>query len=145
MNYYGIQKPFKRGIIRNADYIKSNNSKMKNFIILFFLFLFLSCKKDSGNSGNTVEYEVTATNTSIQMVVAYNNNLGQYVSGLYQSGWTASFTPAQKPFTASLQVSPYIGSTTATLKILVNGTVVQTVTGPIDASSPQLHIQYVVQ
>jgi hypothetical protein len=119
---------------------------MKNFIIIFLLISFLSCKKDSGNSGSTVEYQVTATNTSIQMVVAYNNNLAQFISGMYQSGWKASFTPSQKPFTASLQVSPYSSTTTTvTLKILVDGTVVQTITGPVDVSSPFLHIQYVVQ
>ena len=121
------------------------------FVLVICFFIIISCSKNSSSSsGSSVQYQVTATNSSAQMIIAYNNSLGQLISGNYKSGWTSSFTPAQKPFTASLQASIYpingIDSTTVTLKILVNGAVVQSVTQPISVTSIALaQIQYTLQ
>jgi hypothetical protein len=117
------------------------------FITLLFV-TFISCKKpgnDPSNSTTTVKYQVTSTNTTGQFVAAYNNMAAQYISGLYQSGWETSFTPSNKPFTATLNVSPYNATMTVTLKIFVNNSVVKEVTGQISNTTGTMqNIQYVV-
>ena len=122
------------------------NIKLTASILIFSTFI--SCKKsgdDTSDSTTTVKYQVTSSNTTGQFMSAYNNNAGQYISGLYKADWETSFNPTNKPFTATLNVSPYNAVMTVTLKIFVNNTVVKEVTGQIsNTAGTTQSIQYVV-
>jgi hypothetical protein len=127
---------------------------MKKALPFLLTLIVISCNKESTSNSSTssgsVEYIVTATNPSASLEVFFNNTGGLSGGGFYLSGWTYTFTPSQKPFTASLEVG--LGtytepSTTVTLRILVNGIVVEQVTGTVTApigNGINQQIQYVV-
>jgi len=117
-----------------------------SLVCLTILLLFSACKK-SGSTSTTVEYQVTATNSS-NIAISYNNILGQKVQVNAQTSWSFDITDPQKPFTASVQgssTSPFSSvQTTCTVNILVNGNVVKTATVSSNTVAVAL-AEYVVQ
>lgn len=127
---------------------------MKKISFFLMTLTIMSCTKTSTTTTQqgTVEYQVTAINPNIQLFIGYNNDAGLEYAGWYLSGWKYSLIPKQKPFTASLQVTlngNKADSTTVTLRILVNGNIVQQKIGIVDVNANNdsgtiQHIQYVV-
>jgi hypothetical protein len=93
--------------------------------------LFSACNKSSSNATTTVEYQVSATNSS-NIDINYNNVLGNKISVSAQNSWVFDVVIDKKPFTAYIQAasaSPFSSiTTTCTVNILVNGTIVKTAT-----------------
>ncbi len=99
---------------------------------LFAVVLFSTCKKSSGSGSATiVEYQVTTTNSS-NIDIIYNNILGDKIPVSAKTDWVFDINGPSKPFTAYIQASsssPFTSiTTTCTVNILVNGSVVKTAT-----------------
>ena len=105
---------------------------VKTLVICITAFLFFSaCNKSSSDSTTRVEYQVTATNSS-KIDIDYNNVLGNKISTSAQNSWVFDVVIDKKPFTAYIQAasaSPFSSvTTTCTVNILVNGSIVKTTT-----------------
>ena len=101
-------------------------------ICLVVALLFAACKKTNTNNNTTiVEYQVTTTNSS-NIDILYNNVLGNKVPVSAKTSWAFDVTGPTKPFTAYIQASsssPFTSiTTTCTVNIVVNGSVVKTTT-----------------
>jgi hypothetical protein len=100
-------------------------------VFLAIFIFFTGCKKSSSDSSTVVEYQVTATNSS-NIDITYNNTLGAKTLTSANNTWTYDITIPSKPYTAYIQASstsPFSSvTTTCTVNILVNGTVVKTAT-----------------
>ena len=119
------------------------------FLITFLSVILFSCTPDSPVTpttpvGTNVEYQFTASNPSTTFVIYQNDKDGNFISGVYSTGWKASFIPTNLPFTASLQVldnnQPF-SNVTVTLKILKNGIVVKESTSTLTTNNRTLQIQ----
>lgn len=105
---------------------------VRTFVICVVAFIFSSaCNKSNSSSTTTVEYQVTATNSS-NIDINYNNVLGNKISSSAQNSWVFDVIVDKKPFPAYIQAassSPFSSITTAcTVNILVNGAIVKTAT-----------------
>lgn len=93
--------------------------------------LFAGCKKSNSSSTTTVEYQVSATNSST-IDIDYNNAIGNKTETSATNSWVMDLTITQKPYTASIQASstsPFSSiQTTCTVTILVNGNIEKTAT-----------------
>jgi hypothetical protein len=123
---------------------------MKRTILICFCsaLLFSACKKsNAGNSTTIVEYQVTATNSS-NIDIFYNNILGNKIPVSAKTSWVFDITGPPKPFTAYVQASsssPFTSiTTTCTVNILVNGSVVKTATDSSNTVAVA-EAQYIVQ
>ena len=114
---------------------------------IFFLSIFFGgCTPETPATsvGTNVEYQFTASNPNIVFIINQNDKDGNSIGGAYSTGWRASFTPANLPFTASLRVfddnQPF-SNVTVTLKILSNGIVVKESTSTLTTNNRALQIQ----
>lgn len=103
---------------------------IKAIFICFAPFVFCTaCNKKNYAGTTTVEYQVVVTNSS-KIDITYNNVLGNKIMVTAQDGWTFDITDVKKPFTAYIQAastSPFSSvTTTSTVNILVNGSIVKT-------------------
>lgn len=93
--------------------------------------LLAGCKKSNSSSTTTVEYQVSATNSST-VDIDYNNAIGNKTETSATNNWVMDLTITQKPYNASIQASstsPFSSiQTTCTVTILVNGTIEKTAT-----------------
>jgi hypothetical protein len=101
-------------------------------VFLVVCILSAGCKKSSSNSSNAVvEYQVVATNSS-NIAISYNDVLEQKVLVSANNSWTFDIDISKKPYSAYIQASsssPFSSiTTTCTVNILVNGSVVKTTT-----------------
>jgi hypothetical protein len=103
---------------------------MKQFIVIavLFLALFTGCNK-SGSGTTTVEYQVATTNSS-SIDISYTNAAGTKTQLNTTTSWVFDIVNPTRPFAASIQASshsPFSSiTTTCTVTVLVNGSVVKT-------------------
>jgi hypothetical protein len=129
---------------------------MKNKFLIFCASLFLfSCTATEPNPNVTAKnvtykiiYTVNPSSTQLDVLPftmfldANSNRIG----ATYPSGWQFSLTPTNLPYTAELimRANSNTASYTATLQILVNGTVVKELVGVSVINSAQKSITYTV-
>ena len=120
-------------------------------LVLMIIILLSSCTPDSPSTSTnkTVEYQFTASDPSVSLFVVYTNKDEISITvPAATSGWKTTFTPTSFPFSANFLVrdlSGAIGVNSVTLKILVNGQVVQESTKILDTSNMLTHqVQFTV-
>lgn len=125
---------------------------MKAILVTLFVISFGICKGQGKPDSTNIEYQVTVANEKAQLIINYNDENQKYTGGSGKNEWVYNFSVSKKPFTSMLLVNLYpadgISKTTATLKILVNGKVVRSVTGIIKVSNGEptsQQIQYILR
>ena len=129
---------------------------MKNiFLILFASFFLFSCTPTNPNPNGTtknVTYKISYTinpsstfnNLPFTLFLDANSN---QIGAQYPSGWQFSLSPTNLPYTAELIMRANTSTSyTATLQILVDGTVVKELVGVTLGPGPsaQKSISYTV-
>jgi hypothetical protein len=112
--------------------INTNNMIKAIVICLASALLLSACKKSNSNNNTTiVEYQVTTTNSS-NIDIIYHNIVGNKIPTSAKDSWVFDVSGPTKPFIAYIKASsasPFSSvTTTCTVNILVNGSVVKTAT-----------------
>jgi len=101
------------------------------FIYTVAFFFLTACNKKNDTGTTVIQYQVIATNSS-KIDIIYNNAIGNKITVIGKDNWALDITNPPKPFAAYLKAtstSPFGSVTTGcTVNILVNGSLMKTVT-----------------
>jgi len=124
-------------------------SKNKFFQTIGLLIMLIGCSPNNQNNPalTTVEYQLTSSDPNGTFAITNNNEDGNYVGGIYSTGWRKTIIPKLYPFTAMVmaQANPFTSSI-VTLKILKNGAVIKDTSVNLSASNNYTaRIQTIIQ